>query len=172
MTVIVHIFQNKKIKFYWTLLISKWKCLNLLQQLSNTQYNIIIFAESTSPGLIYFVTGSPYLLIHSLFSPIFHSLPLQPPIYSPSISLVFLVCCCLLKNSTYMWDHMGFAFLIFLSMMHSRFIHVVIDGKISSFFQDCFGFLGSFCCSIWALLMAHQQVKNLLVIKETQEHSI
>ena len=75
-----------------------------------------------------------YLNISAPISPTLHPLPLATTNLFPiSINLFFLL---LFFDSTYKWDHVVFVFvwLIWLSVIPSRCIHVVENGKISFFF--------------------------------------
>ena len=86
------------------------------------------------PHDIYFITGSLYLL--TPFTHFAHPLPPPLPLatthlFCVSVSLVWV----LVVNSTYKRDHTVFVFLwlISLSIMPSRSIHVARVGKISFF---------------------------------------
>ena len=95
----------------------------------------------TSLWLIYFVTGSFYLLIPFTY---FTTFPLTPQTttslfcFCVSVSVLFhLIIYFVFLDSTYKWDHVVFVFLWFISLskIPSRSNHVVRNGKISLFFN-------------------------------------
>ena len=91
--------------------------------------------------LIYFVTENLYLNLH-LFPSSAHFLSFWLP---PICTLNLWLCFCLVmfvdllcfSNSTYKWNHIVFVFLwlISLSTISSKSIHVVTNGNISFFFM-------------------------------------
>ena len=94
----------------------------------------------TSLWLTYYVTGGWYLLIaYTYFAlpPSLSSLLATTCLFSEPMSLfLFLFCLFVLFfDSTCKWDHVAFLFLwlISLSIISSRFIHVFTNGKIFSF---------------------------------------
>ena len=112
-------------------------------QMYNTALLIIItMLDITSPGLIYFITGSLWLL--NTFS---HFTHLPPPtsdnnqsVFFVSKSSIFLVCFLVwFLDSIYKWDHVVFVFFhpTSLSIMPWKCIHGVANGKISFFLYDC-----------------------------------
>ena len=95
--------------------------------------------------LIYFITGSLCLLIP--FTYFAHRPPAQQP---PVCSLYLWICFCFVclfcfLYSTYKWDHVVFVslsvWLIPLSMIPSRSIHVVAKVRFHSFFYGWVVFL-------------------------------
>ena len=83
------------------------------------------------------------------------------------ICFVFLnFCCysimfCFFKDSINMWNHTVFVFLwlISLSILHSRFIHVVSNGKISFFF---YGWITFHCIYVPHLFFIHLSIHGHL----------
>ena len=89
----------------------------------------------TCSWFIYFITGILYLLIP--FTHFTYPANLLLPLATPSlfsISKIGFVFFCFF-HSTYKWNHIVFVFLwvISLSIIPSKFIHVVANGKISFF---------------------------------------
>ena len=88
-----------------------------------------------SPWLIYFITGSLYLL-----TPHFAHPPQTPPLATTDLFLsmsLILFTYLFVLDSTYNWGHTVFVFVWFisLSIMPSTSIHVVSNGEISFFFM-------------------------------------
>ena len=128
-----------------------------IHPLSNFQiYNtvlltIVIMLYITPPGLIFFITASLNLL-----TPFTHCTDTS---HSPSLSTInqfsvlyicelgFLFVFCFVLDSTCRWDYTVFVFLwlISLSIMPSRSVHVVPNGKVSFFFN---GWIIFHCISI------------------------
>ena len=102
---------------------------------------IFLMLYITSPWLIYFITGGLYLLI-----PLTYFVSLTPlpsgnhPFFSVFMSLFSFCFVCLFcfLDSTYKWDHRVFIFvrLISISIIPSRSIHVVTNGKILFFMAE------------------------------------
>ena len=104
-------------------------------QICNTVLlTIVTMLYIRSPWLIYFINGSLYLLTTPP-SPISLTAPSPPCPWQPPVYSLYLWTCsfwCFL-DSTYKWDHIVFVLLCLtsLSIMPSRSIHVVANGKIS-----------------------------------------
>ena len=82
-----------------------------------------------------YIYSLEFILFNLLLS--FH---LPPSLVTTNLFFLYMssvFVCCLLLDSTYMWDYMGPVSLWFipLSIMSSRFIHVVANDKISFFFM-------------------------------------
>ena len=111
-----------------------------IYSLSNFQYTVLLTIVSmlyiTPAGPIYLIAGSLYLLTSFTHFCL-------PSLWQPPICSLYLWVCCLFvcflffvfSVSTYKWDHIVFVFLWFtsLSIIPSRSIHVVTNGKISFF---------------------------------------
>ena len=109
--------------------ISRWMLLPLSHLESRSCRACII-----SLRLTYFVIGSLYLLSAFSHFPSWPQYLWWFTLFHQSVLCIYVSCCCL--DSIYKWDHKIFVFLhlISLSIMHSRFIHVVENVQI--FFYD------------------------------------
>ena len=104
----------------------------MFYQLTNTQYIIINFGPHAVHYyhlMTYFIAGSLYFLTSFIHSPT----PIPP---KAKINLFFVSKNSFLLNSTYNCDHKVIVYvsLILLSIMPSRFIHIVLYAKILFYF--------------------------------------
>ena len=114
-------------------------CLPIQSYYSIIDHCLMLYITLLS--LSYVITGGSYLLIP--FTDFTHSSALNyspPAFWQPLFVLciceyVFILFCLCIWDSTYRWDHTVFVFLwlISLSVILSRLIYVVANGKISFF---------------------------------------
>ena len=157
--------HNIVIWYFYTLQNNRHKSSYHLSPYKVITMSLIIFPVLyiLSPWLIYFVIGSLYLLI---FLTYFTHLPTPASLvttylFSASASL-FLFCLSsffVFLHSTYKWNHTVLLFAAWLfshSIIPSRSIHAVANGKVSFFFTPLLfhsfisGHLG--CFHIMAIL--------------------
>lgn len=94
---------------------------------------VVIMLYIKSSELNHLMTASVYPVTN--ISPFPYPLPLATTnLLSISLNSTFCFCLCLL-DSKYKWGYIVFVFLRFisLSIMSSSFIHVITNGRISSF---------------------------------------
>ena len=116
------------------------KSSNHLSHTKLLQYNwLYSLGCKLHPYDIYFITGSFCTSQSpSRLCTFPHSPPLwQPPVWSPYLWVCF-ICSFVFLDSIYKWNFTVFVFLwlILLSLISFRIIHVVTNGKISFFFYD------------------------------------